>query len=541
MIDIPDSQLPLVALVGRPNVGKSSLFNRLVGGRPALVEDEPGVTRDRRYGIVKWQRARFRLVDTGGLDPSADGILGAMRSQTLRAVDEADVLLLVVDAHNGVTALDEDVGRALRRTGKPIIVAANKVDSDKREAVAVEAHTLGFTSVFPISAAHGRGVGDMMDAVLEILGDRVPMEPRVKKEGRKKRSAAEADAEAEALLAAQEADGEGVMDPEAAAAPLAKPPRPARGRMDEDFDRPVRLALVGKPNVGKSSLVNRMLGEDRVLVHDKPGTTRDPIDSPFTHKGRDFVLVDTAGMRRRKVVKTLTEAVSAKMARDQIERADVVALVVDLETGASDDDAKLAAFVEEMGRGLVVVLNKSDLINRVQLDGKVQQCKERLSFVSWATFVVSSAMTGRAVSNVLEAAAAAYKEWSRRVSTSELNRNFEDIVAKRPPPSGPSGRHIRLYYCTQAGMAPPTFFVSANLAEAVGQPYRRYLTNQFRKIYGFAGSPLKVVVRGHRNETEEVEPRKPSGIKPGRGGKYGKRAKDLIPKKKLATERQSKR
>lgn len=498
-----EQALPLVALVGRPNVGKSSLFNRLVGGRPALVEDEPGVTRDRRYGTVNWNGARLRVVDTGGLDPSAEGILGAMRSQTLRAVDEADVLLLVIDAVAGVTGLDQEVGRTLRRTGKPVLVGANKVDTDRRDAMASEAHALGFPQMFPISAAHGRGVSDLMEAVLGHLSDRIaPALPEPKPKRRRK--AARHDPPDEApkavdAIADLGSDSEDLrIDLEAL--------HEVQASADPDPRRPIRLALVGKPNVGKSSLVNRLLGEERVLVHDQPGTTRDPIDSPFTYGGQDFVLVDTAGLRRRKVVKTLTEAVSAKMSRDQIERADVVALVVDLAAGASDEDAKLANFVEEAGRALVVVLNKSDAVPRAQTDAKIKQCKERLSFVSWASFVVTSAMTGRAVTEIMRASQSAFGAWSRRVPTSELNRNFEEMIARRPPPSGPSGRHIRLYYCTQARVAPPVFFVSANLAEAVGQPYRRYLANQFRKIYGFEGSPLKVVVRGRRTPEDEPGP-----------------------------------
>lgn len=543
-------KLPLVALVGRPNVGKSSLFNRLVGGRPALVEDEPGVTRDRRYGVVHWQRAQLRVVDTGGLDPSAEGILGAMRGQTLRAVDEADVLMLVVDAHAGVTALDAEVGRALRRTGKPVVVAANKVDHDKREAFASDAHSLGFNLVFPVSAAHGRGVGNLMDAVLEVLGERVTYAPKPEKQSRR-RSRRMADDDEVDETSQELTELLGIPKPKPAPEPVdeeeprgefeAPEPAPEAPVRREDLNRPIRLALVGKPNVGKSSLVNRLLGEERVLVHDEPGTTRDPIDSPFSHNGKEFVLVDTAGLRRRKVVKTLTEAVSAKMSRDQIERADVVALVVDLEAGASDDDAKLASFVEETGRALVVVLNKADAVTRSQLDGKVQQCKERLSFVSWATFVIASAMTGKAVDKIIDAAAEAFASWTRRVPTAELNRNFEDMITRRPPPSGPSGRHVRLYYATQAAVAPPMFFISANLEKAVGQPYRRYLTNQFRKIYGFEGSPLKVVVRGRTQAEEDEAANKPTK-KPSKklGAQAAKREKKSASRKSASSAKPTK-
>jgi GTPase len=447
---------PLVALVGRPNVGKSSLFNRLVGGRPALVEDMPGVTRDRRYGVCDWSGARFRVVDTGGLDPSAEGILGAMRSQTLRALDEGDVVIFVVDAREGITAVDEDVARVLRRTGKPVFIAANKVDSSNRDAAAAEAFALGFDQVFPVSATHGRGVGELLDEVIAVLGDRVRLAP-----------AADEPVEAD--------DEESVA------------PAPSGA---------IRVAFVGKPNVGKSSLVNRLLGEERVLVHHEPGTTRDPIDTPFRVGEQDFVLVDTAGLRRRRSVDTLTEAVAAKMSRDQLARADVAAVVIDLQLGATTEDAKLASLVEESGRSALIVLNKADLIPRAELDARIQATREQLAFMSWAPIVLTSARTGRGVLDIPTEARRVFREWSRRVGTSELNRHFEEIVARRPPPSGPSGRHVRLYYVTQADVCPPTFYVSTNLPKAIGEPYRRYLTNQLRQIYGFEGSPLRVALRG---------------------------------------------
>jgi GTP-binding protein len=449
---------PLVALVGRPNVGKSSLFNRLVGGRPALVEDMPGVTRDRRYGVCVWSGNRFRVVDTGGLDPSAEGILGAMRGQTLRALDEGDVLVFVVDAREGITAVDEDVARVLRRTGKPVFIAANKVDSSNRDAPAAEAFALGFEQVFPVSATHGRGVGELLDEIVAVLGDRVRLE--------KPARAAVAD--------------DGDDDAGARAVPSGA----------------IRVAFVGKPNVGKSSLVNRLLGEERVLVHHEPGTTRDPIDTPFRVGEQDFVLVDTAGLRRRRSVDTLTEAVAAKMSRDQLARADVAAVVIDLQLGATSEDAKLASLVEESGRSALIVLNKADLIPRVELDDRIQATREQLAFMSWAPIVLTSARTGRGVLDIPAEARRVYREWSRRVGTSELNRHFEEIVTRRPPPAGPGGRHVRLYYVTQADVCPPTFYVSTNLPKAIGEPYRRYLTNQLRQLYGFEGSPMRVAVRG---------------------------------------------
>jgi len=446
----PPSIAGTVALVGRPNVGKSSLFNRLVGGRPALVEDTPGVTRDRRYGIFEWEGIGVEVIDTGGLDPDAEGILGAMRGQTLRAVDEAQVLVLVIDALEGPMGLDDDVARVLRKTGKPVIVAANKADNAGRAARAAEAHSMGFRDVFPVSATHGRGVGDLLDKVVSVLAPN------------------------------------GQVD----------------GRSTEP-DKPIRLAFLGKPNAGKSSMVNRLLGEERVLVHDKPGTTRDPIDTPFQFDEENFILIDTAGLRRRRTVKTLTEAVSGKMARDQVARADVVALVVDLTVGATDEDARLANLAEDAGRALVVVYNKADRLDKAQLKEKLTKSRERLSFVRWAPEIAASALTGRSVLDLPAAAQRAYAQWHRRVPTSQLNRLLEEVVAHRPPPAGAAGRHMRLYFMTQPEVAPPTFFVSANSPPDIKPPYRRYLTNQIRKAFKFEGAPLRLVVRSKNRQSSE--------------------------------------
>jgi GTP-binding protein len=459
-----DPTLPLVALVGRPNVGKSSLFNRLVGGRPALVEDMPGVTRDRRYGEADWGPARFRVVDTGGLDPSAVGILGAMRQQSLRALDEADLVLFVVDAREGVTAVDEDVAAVLRRSGRPVLVAANKVDSDKAEAGAAETFALGFPQVFPISASHGRGVGEMLDAVVATL-PKAPARP------------APAPRASDASAEAEEAAG-------------------------DDPTRPLRLAFIGKPNVGKSSLVNCLLGEERVLVHDQPGTTRDPIDTPFSFGGREYVLVDTAGMRRRRSIDTLTEHVAAKMARDQLERCDVAVLVIDAREGATAEDARLASLIETSGRGALVVLNKKDLVGRADIDKKIEATREALSFMRYAPVLVTSAVTRAGVTALLTEASRILAQASVRVPTGALNQLLETIVERQPPPSGVGGRHVRLYYATQPSVRPPTFFISTNHPAEVGFAYRRFLINQLRKAYGFEGTPVRLVFRAHRSKRQ---------------------------------------
>jgi GTP-binding protein len=462
---VKDGELPLVALVGRPNVGKSSLFNRLVGGRPALVEDMPGVTRDRRYGTADWGPARFRVVDTGGLDPSAAGILGAMRQQSLRALDEADLVLFVVDAREGITAVDEDVAKVLRQSGRRVLVAANKVDSEKAEAAASEAFGLGFADVFPISASHGRGVNTMLDAVVAALP----------------KAAARA-----AVVTADDAKAE-----EGAKA---------------EGDGPLRLAFIGKPNVGKSSLVNCLLGEERVLVHDQPGTTRDPIDTPLSFAGREYLLVDTAGMRRRRAIDTLTEHVAAKMARDQLERCDVAALVIDARLGATAEDARLASLIEDSGRCALVVLNKKDLVGRAAVDGKLESTREQLSFLRYAPILLTSAVTRAGVTGILSEATRVLAQASRRISTGELNQLLEDIVAQKPPPAGRGGRHVRLYYATQTGVRPPNFYISTNHPAEVGYPYRRFLINRLREAYGFEGTPIRLALRAHQQKSRPAPP-----------------------------------
>jgi GTP-binding protein len=501
---------PLCALVGRPNVGKSSLYNRLVGGRPALVEDMPGVTRDRRYGVADWGAARFRVVDAGGLDPSAEGILKAMRRQTLHALEEANVIVFVVDAREGVTSVDIEVAQLLRRSGKRVLVAANKVDSVNRETAAADIYTLGFPDVFLISASHGRGVNDLCDAIVEELGPATDLAPETDDEDAPAEDALSL-LEIPGLPAGQaldedvdedvDQDDEDDADPaksQAARDALARAPRRDRE------PGPLRLAFVGKPNVGKSSLVNRLLGEERVLVHDAPGTTRDPIDTPFSFGGREYVLVDTAGLRRRRSIDTLTEHVAAKMSRDQLERCDVAALVIDAREGATAEDARLASLIDESGRAALIVLNKKDLESRVQIDKRVASTQEELAFLSWAPVLLTSAVTGAGVTKILNEATRVFEQASRRISTGQLNKVFEEIVARHPPPSGPAGRHVKIYYATQPSVRPPTFVVSTNQPTDIGQDYRRFLANQLRKAYGFEGTPVRIILRAHRQRQKSM-------------------------------------
>jgi GTP-binding protein len=342
------------------------------------------------------------------------------------------------------------VAKLLRRSGKPVLVAANKVDSEGVGA-ASEAFALGFPDVFPVSASHGRGVGQLLDAVVPLL-------------------------------------------PEAAASAATRAAPPPRR---DDENRPIRIAFVGKPNVGKSSLVNCLLGEERVLVHDAPGTTRDPIDTAFSFGGREYVLVDTAGMRRRRSIDTRAEHVSAAMARDQIDRCDVAVLVIDAREAATAEDARLAGEIEASGRGALIVLNKKDLVGRKDIDAKIKTTKEALAFLAYAPVTVTSAVTRAGVTGIVTEATRIFAEASKRVSTGALNKLLADVVARQPPPAGPAGRHVRLYFATQASVRPPTVFISTNHAADIGHSYRRFLVNQLRKAYGFEGTPVRLVFRAH--------------------------------------------
>jgi GTPase len=434
--------LPLVVIVGRPNVGKSTLFNRIVGERAAIAHDEPGVTRDRRYAESEWGGRRFRVCDTGGLDPGGGGISGLVHHQARQAIDEADVVVFLLDAYDGITPADREVADMLRKAGRrAVIYAANKVDSERRESFVNEVYELGADEVHGISASHGRGVGDLLDAIVAHLP---PLDPEEQE------------------------------DPES---------------------RPMRLAFVGRPNVGKSSLVNRLLGEERVLVHDQPGTTRDPVDTPFEYLGRRFVLCDTAGMRRRARVDESVEQVAALLAERAAVRADVCAIVIDGKEGPTEQDARLCDLIERAGRGAVLVLSKSDLWRAGDDRRLRREIREQLGFVDWAEVVETSARTGEGVTKVIDAATRAWEAHGRRVVTSELNRVFEGIVERHPPP-GINGQPVRLYYATQAQARPPSFVITASRPDAIGLSYRRYLTHEIRKAFDFVGTPVRLRFHG---------------------------------------------
>ncbi|ACY16227.1 ribosome biogenesis GTPase Der [Haliangium ochraceum] len=495
---------PLIAIVGRPNVGKSTLYNRLVGGRPALVHDTPGLTRDRRYGAFSYMGHRLRLVDTGGLDPeAAKEVIGAgIHRQADAALQEANAVLFVLDATAGITPLDHEVASKLRKLDKPLLVCANKVDHAKREVLTAELFALGLGDVYPVSATHGRGVDDMLEALVATLGlpPVAPVEDEPEddegEEGqgrrrRRRRSAATAEAERAEQAARGEGEGTGEEDIDRPSEEeVARARRPVPG-----VDVPLRVAMLGKPNAGKSSLVNRLVGSERSLVHHQPGTTMDPVDTPFEFAGRSYVLVDTAGIRRRARVEAETEKIAVSMAISQIERADIVVLVIDGKLGPSEQDARLAGLVEDSGRGLVVAVNKVDLLSGVGAGSKVKSAlSDTLHFLSYAPMVLVSALRGDGVADLLSTVDRVALEHAKRVPTAELNRFFAEVCETHPPPLY-QRREVRIHYLTQGGVRPPTFLLWANRPDGVAPAYRRYLVNQLRARYGFEGSPVRLVVK----------------------------------------------
>jgi len=427
---------PVVAIIGRPNVGKSTLFNRLVGRRLAIVEDQPGITRDRLQQEVEWRGCRFLLVDTGGLTYPDDRLGEQVQRQALEAIRAADLLLFLVDGQQGVTAEDEKVADLLRRSERPVLLVVNKVDNRELEAAAVEFFRLGLGDPFPVSALHGRGTGDLLDKILAFLA-----------------------------------------------------PQP-----QEEEEEAIKVAIVGRPNVGKSSLVNRLLGEERVVVSEIPGTTRDAVDVRLTHGGRTFVLVDTAGIRRRARIDTPTEFYSVRRALAAMERAQVVLLVLEAPAGVTAQDKRLAARVAAAYKAMVIVVNKWDLLDHAARRAYPALLAQELAYVGWAPRVFVSALTGRNVGSVLKETEKAYAAAGRRLPTAELNRFLAEVTALTPPPQR-GRRPAKLYYATQAGVDPPTFVLFVSQPESWSAAYLRHLENRLREAYDFAGTPLRLVVR----------------------------------------------
>ncbi len=442
------AQNPIVAIVGRPNVGKSALFNRIVGGRPALVEDIPGTTRDRIYGDAEWRNREFQIVDTGGLEPDEPGTYTPLvRAQVEQALREADIILFVVDAKSGATAADEEVADLLRRTNKPVLLLANKAENLERQEAAVSFYELGLGEPIATSANHGLGVADVLDMVVDSLP-------------------------------------------------------PAEEAEDLETDE-LRLAIVGRPNVGKSALLNAILGEERVIVSDVPGTTRDAIDTPFTFGDRELVLVDTAGLRRRGSIEPGVEKHSALRARRALERAQVALCVFDLSESFTAQDAHIVGYALEAFRGVIVVANKWDLVRErewTQEDWD-RRLRWKLKFASWVSIRFTSAKEGEGISNVLAEAVRIGDERQRRIETGALNNALRKAIAEKPPPVPSKGGRLKLLYATQAEVDPPTFVLFLNDPSRAHFSYRRYIENVIRRNFGFEGTALRLVFRGRGDET----------------------------------------
>lgn len=437
---------PVVAVVGRPNVGKSTLFNALAGERISIVKDTPGVTRDRIYADVSWLNYNFTMIDTGGIEPDTkDIILSQMREQAEIAIATADVIIFLTDVRQGLQDSDAKVADMLRRSGKPVVLVVNKVDSfEKYSADVYEFYNLGIGDPFPISAASMLGLGDMLDEVTKYFPEENPEE--------------------------------------------------------EDDDRP-KVAIIGKPNVGKSSLINKLAKEDRVIVSDIAGTTRDAIDTDIQYDGKEYVFIDTAGLRRKNKIKEEIERYSIIRAVTAVERADVVLLVIDATEGVTEQDAKIAGIAHERGKGIIIAVNKWDAITK---DDKTiyrhtERIRQVLSFMPYAEIIFISAMTGQRLNKMFELIDMVMENNSMRVATGVLNEIVTEAVAMQQPPSD-KGKRLRIYYVTQVSVKPPTFVVFVNDKELMHFSYTRYLENRIRDTFGFRGTSLKFIIRERKEE-----------------------------------------
>lgn len=433
-----ESENPVVAIVGRPNVGKSTLFNRLAGRRIAIVEDTPGITRDRLYAVAEWVGRRFIVVDTGGFVVNEkDPLIAQVRSQAEVAISEADVIVFVVDAIEGVLPADVEIADVLRRTQKPVIVVANKADNQRLEREAADFFTLGLGEVMPISALHGRSIADLLDKIVAKL-----------------------------------------------------PEQPTEEAYPEEA---IRIAIVGRPNVGKSSLLNAILQEDRAIVSEIPGTTRDAVDTFFVRDSEKIILIDTAGIRRAGKVQRSIEYYSVLRAVRAIERANVAMVVIDAFEGVTDGDKRVAGYSHEAGRGGVIVVNKWDLVSGLPKADFIRIVRREMAFMDYAPIVFTSAVRNVGTSDAVDAAITAAHNHAMRLPTSELNRIITDACDARPYSS--KGRELRVYYCTMPVVRPPTIVLFVNDPEILHSSYVRYLENQVRKRYAYTGTPIRIIAR----------------------------------------------
>ena len=441
---------PLVAIVGRPNVGKSMLFNKLTGHRTSIVEDTPGVTRDRIYGDCEWCGHNFSLVDTGGIEPNTENdMLNFMRRQAEIGIELADCIVMVVDVRTGVTAADQDVATMLRKSGKPVALAVNKCDSIGPVNLAVyEFYGLGIGDLFEVSALHGHGTGDLLDWCVEQF--------------------------------------------------------PEDAEQEEESDI-IKVAIVGKPNVGKSSLLNRILGEERVIVSNVAGTTRDAIDSYFENETGKYCLIDTAGMRRKSKVDDAIERYSNMRSINAIERADVCLILIDANDGVTDQDTKIAGLVHEAGKAAIIVVNKWDAVEDKETNtmrDKELAVKDGLSYMTYAPVVFLSALTGQRVDKLFPLIQEVHKQNTSRITTGALNSILAEATARVQPPSD-KGRRLKIYYMTQAGTKPPHFVIFCNDARLFHFSYQRYLENQIREVFGLKGTPVRITIRQKGDKEEE--------------------------------------
>jgi GTP-binding protein len=437
---------PLVAIVGRPNVGKSTLFNRLAGRRIAIVEDTPGVTRDRHYADTLMYGREIVLVDTGGFDPDSDDPMkGSIARQVRLALAECDLVICVLDATAEPQSADREAVRLLRETKKPVIYVANKSDTPRLALEANSYYQLGIKELLPVSALHGHGTGDLEQAVLAALPE---------------------------------------------AEPLATMPI---------IDGVARVAITGKPNAGKSSLVNRLLGEERQIVDDRPGTTVDAVDALYEKNGKRLVLIDTAGIRRKSNVDESVESLAVLQAIRSMERADLVVLLLDASVGVAEQDAKIIGLAEDRGRAIILALNKCDLLSDEEQKKAVTKARDVLAFVPWAPLLRISAKSGRGVAKLVTTIESVVAAHGRRVTTAQLNRFFEEVLDRHPPPIH-RGKPVRLYYISQVQVSPPTFMIVSNYPDAVHFSYQRYVVNQIREAFGFEGTPVRVFYKAKRKK-----------------------------------------
>ncbi|WP_404428379.1 ribosome biogenesis GTPase Der [Sutcliffiella horikoshii] len=430
---------PTVAIVGRPNVGKSTIFNRIVGERISIVEDVPGVTRDRIYSSGEWLNQYFNIIDTGGIEISDAPFMTQIREQAEIAIDEADVIIFMTNGREGLTSADEEVAKILYRSKKPVVVAVNKVDNPDMRDTLYDFYALGFGEPIPISGSHGLGLGDLLDFVIENF------------------------------------------------------PKDEEEDYDEDI---IKFSLIGRPNVGKSSLVNALLGEERVIVSDIAGTTRDAIDTPYSYDGKDYVIIDTAGMRKKGKVYETTEKYSVLRALRAIERSDVVLVVINGEEGIIEQDKKIAGYAHEAGRAIVIVVNKWDAVEKDEKTMKEfeQKIRDHFLFLDYAPIVFLSAKTKKRIHTLIPKIEMASENHSMRVITTVLNDVIMDAVAMNPTPTD-KGQRLKIYYATQVAVKPPTFVIFVNDPELLHFSYKRFLENRIRDAFGFEGTPIKLIAR----------------------------------------------